>query len=90
MLTRGMKNGKSPFSVKCSSSLARCGLVYPGVAQKHRRWATVPARRCCGTTKRLRLTAKRPTVQIRPDVISVRDQHTTELRSVITAYHDET
>ena len=84
------KFGKSPFMVRFSPFLARCGLVCPGLAQKHRRWAIVPARGCFGTTRRLRPTSKRPIAQTRSNVISIRDQHTTELGSVITAYHDET
>ena len=70
--------------------LARCDLVCPGLAQKHRRLATVPARVFCGTTKRLRPMSKRPTAQTHSNVISIRDQHSTGLGSVIAAYHDET
>ena len=69
---------------------ARCDLVYPGLAKKKSLLATVPARGCYGTTKRLRPTSKRPTVQTRSNVISIRDQHSTGLGSVTTAYHDET
>ena len=58
------KFGKYPF-------LARCGLVCLGLAQKHRQLATVHARVCCGTTKGLRPTSKRPTAQTRPNVISI-------------------
>ena len=36
--------------------------------------------------KRLRLTSKRPTAETRLNVISIRDQHTTELGFVITTY----
>ena len=66
------------------------GLVYPGLAHKLRRRVTVPARGSCGTTQRLRSTSKRLTAQIRLNAISIRDQHTTELGSMITAHHDET
>ena len=68
---------------------ARCGLMCPGRAQKHRRLATVSGRGGCGTTKRLRPTSRRPTAQIHSNVISMRDQHAAGLGSVITAYHDE-
>ena len=81
------KFGKYPF-------LARCDLVCPGLAQNHRRLATIPASGGCGTTKRLRPTSNRPTAQTRSNVIRIRDRHSTGLGSVITAYrtmmrHDE-
>ena len=79
-----------PLLARFYPFLARCGLVCPGLAQKHRRLATVPARSCCGKAKRLRPTSKRPTAQTRSNVISIRLQHTTGLGSEITAYHDET
>ena len=78
--------GKYPFLVRFYLFLARCDLVCPGLAQKHRRLATVPARGCCGTTKGPPQTSKRPTNG--PDALK-RDQHTTGLGSVITAYHEE-
>ena len=96
MLARGytppslLSLGKYPFLTRFYPFLALCDLVCPGLAQKHRRLAIVPARGCCGTTKRLRPTSKRPTAQTRSNVISIRDQHATGLGSVITAYHDET
>ena len=55
--------GKSPF-------LARREIVCLGMAQKHRWWATVPARGC-GTTKRLSPTSKRPTAQTRSNMIGI-------------------
>ena len=84
------KFGKYPFLARFYPFLARCGFVCLRLGQKHRRLATVPARRCCGTTKRLRPTSKRPSSQTRSNVISIRDHHTTGLGSVISAYHDET
>ena len=62
----------------------------PGLAQQRGPCATVPARGRCGTTKRLRHTSKRPTAQTRSSVISIHDQYTTEVGSVITLYDDET
>ena len=84
------KFGKYPFLGWFYPFLARCGLVCPGLAQKHRRLATVPARGCCGTTKRRPPTSKRPSAQTRSNVVSIRDQHTTGLGSLISAYiYDE-
>ena len=82
--------GEYPFLARFYLFLVRCGLVCPGLAQKHRRLTTVQPRGCCGTTKRIRPTSKRPTAQTRLNVVTIRDQHTAGLGSVITAYHDET
>ena len=81
---------KYPFLTRFNPFLARCDLVCPGLAQKHRRFATVSARGCRGATNRLRPTSKGSTTHTRSNLISIRDQHTTGLGSVITAYHDET
>ena len=70
------KFGKSRCLARFYVFLARCGLVCPGISRKHRRWVTVPARGCCGTTKRLRPTSTRPTTQTRSNVISICDQYT--------------
>ena len=81
---------KYPFLTRFNPFLARCDLVCPGLAQKHRRFATVSARGCRGATNRLRPTSKGSTTHTRSNLISIRDQHSTGLGSVITAYHDET
>ena len=71
MLTRGYTPPYLLSLVRFYPFLSRRGLVCPGLARKHRRWATVPARGCCGTTKRLRPTSKRPTAQTHSNVISL-------------------
>ena len=58
----------------------------PDWLKNQRRLSLVPACGCRGATKRFRPTSKRPTVQTRSNVISIRDQHAIGFVTVNIAY----
>ena len=86
MLARGYT---PPSLLSLGSTTLRFGA--PRTGSKTPPVGDCSARGCCGTTKRLRPTSKRPTAQTRSNVMSIHVWSAFHrLGSVITAYHDET